>query len=474
MKNKDIFRNLTLGLFFLTFSFNAIANETIRFTWRVVYVDNPYAHSFSIKPTAGKQFTINWGDGAIETERGSGSSSDYYGHTYLAPGEYEVIISGLDEDCLFTEFDGTYRNIISIDLSNGKSLEVLRLEDNQLISLDVSKNTKLRFLFCAGNQLKKLDVSNNTALENLYCSYNQLTDLDISNNTALLSLRCYDNQLTNLDVSKNIALTHLDYSRNDLSNLDLSKNTELVSLRCEGSRLSHLDLSPNTKLIYLFCKDNQLSSIDFGNITELRNFDCRNNSFQLSDLYKFSAMERDPRRKAFGTQNLPPQTVNIGGTLDFSAQAAFGGISTVFKIDKNGSPAIQQTDYIINNGLITFKKEGVYTVNMTNSAIEAQGDYATTSTPKVTIRVTVTDGSSIPENPVSTTKIYPNPAAGILFVECKNMDMVKLYDLLGKNVLSQTASGKTEIDISRLPQGIYSIQIFSAGKITETGKVVKQ
>jgi len=46
--------------------------------------------------------------------------------------------------------------------------------------------------------------------------------------------------------------------------------------------------------------------------------------------------------------------------------------------------------------------------------------------------------------------------------------------MLGKEVLTQNANGKTEINISHLTQGVYNVQIISDGKIIGNSKIVKQ
>ena len=72
------------------------------------------------------------------------------------------------------------------------------------------------------------------------------------------------------------------------------------------------------------------------------------------------------------------------------------------------------------------------------------------------------------------TSTYPNPTNDKFFIELDGVASIKLYDLLGKEVLTQTANGKTEIDINHLPKGIYNIQILSESKIIGNSKVVKQ
>jgi hypothetical protein len=71
-------------------------------------------------------------------------------------------------------------------------------------------------------------------------------------------------------------------------------------------------------------------------------------------------------------------------------------------------------------------------------------------------------------------KIYPNPTNNNFSFECKNYSTIKLYNILGKEVLSQTTNGKTEINISHLSNGFYIVRVFSEDKIIGSSKVVKQ
>ena len=78
------------------------------------------------------------------------------------------------------------------------------------------------------------------------------------------------------------------------------------------------------------------------------------------------------------------------------------------------------------------------------------------------------------DNYPSLPRIYPNPAKDKLFIECESFVTIKIYDILGKEILIQNANGKTEIDISHLPNGIYSVQILSEDKVVGNSKVVKE
>ena len=75
---------------------------------------------------------------------------------------------------------------------------------------------------------------------------------------------------------------------------------------------------------------------------------------------------------------------------------------------------------------------------------------------------------------VEDIKIYPNPAKDIFFVECENVYLITLYDMLGREVLNQNINGKSAINISHLASGVYYIRILSKGKIIGNSKIMKQ
>jgi hypothetical protein len=73
---------------------------------------------------------------------------------------------------------------------------------------------------------------------------------------------------------------------------------------------------------------------------------------------------------------------------------------------------------------------------------------------------------------VADISVYPNPASDRIFIEGEDFDAVKLYDILGKEVLS---SNKTkEVDISNLPNGIYNVRIMANNKAIAIRKIVKK
>ena len=81
--------------------------------------------------------------------------------------------------------------------------------------------------------------------------------------------------------------------------------------------------------------------------------------------------------------------------------------------------------------------------------------------------------NSIDEKKIETIKIFPNPTTDMLFIECENHSTIKLYDMLGKEVVTKDANGKTEINISHLSKGVYTVSIISDGVVIGNRKIVK-
>ena len=74
----------------------------------------------------------------------------------------------------------------------------------------------------------------------------------------------------------------------------------------------------------------------------------------------------------------------------------------------------------------------------------------------------------------SAIKIYPNPTNDKFIVEYEGgIVSIKLYNMLGKELLTQTANGKTEINITSLPQGVYNVGVLSEGRVIGKSKIVK-
>jgi len=82
-------------------------------------------------------------------------------------------------------------------------------------------------------------------------------------------------------------------------------------------------------------------------------------------------------------------------------------------------------------------------------------------------------GTGIFEQGIANFQIYPNPASDKFVVECEGAVFITLYDILGKEVLSQNVIGKAEINIRNLPNGVYNVRVLSEGNAVGNYKIVK-
>jgi len=78
-------------------------------------------------------------------------------------------------------------------------------------------------------------------------------------------------------------------------------------------------------------------------------------------------------------------------------------------------------------------------------------------------------------NEVSTEKakvlVYPNPSVDIVHIDSKNMKSVALYDMNGKKLLE---SSTNEINVSKLPKGVYVLKIVTADNSIVSSKIIKK
>ena len=179
----------------VVFSVKVAAQETINtitFTW------NTDAATLLLDATANKEYTIDWGDGTIETKTGGNADLRLH-HIYTIQNEYTVTIAGSTPDCRFTYFNF---NLVLLEyetsnliLTGCSDLETLYCYDGRLDKLDLSGCPKLTHLGCAGNQLVELDLSGCPKLKHLLCEYNQISSLDLSRCSELMSLNCSNNQI---------------------------------------------------------------------------------------------------------------------------------------------------------------------------------------------------------------------------------------------------------------------------------------
>lgn len=73
------------------------------------------------------------------------------------------------------------------------------------------------------------------------------------------------------------------------------------------------------------------------------------------------------------------------------------------------------------------------------------------------------------ENTHAEANIYPNPATNYIYVEMgdKTEAKLKIYDILGSEVMAQKITSNNVIDISNIPEGMYIFRLFTETKIID-------
>jgi len=431
------------------FSIPLTAQEKIELTWQVVGTQNP--KYIEVAAYYNKVFTIDWGDGCIDTITGFGIYPPFneYTHNYTTQGEYFVIIETTDPECYFIYFSCNNQNISNLVLTGCSSLTEFYCEGNHLTKLDLSGLNNLMYLNCTNNHLTELDLSNLYGLMRLQCSFNQLKVLNFETNSLLALLWCSDNQL---------------------KELDLSGIPNLYNFTCSRNQITKLILPKNASFSFLYCSDNLLTSLDLSTCDVKYGIECYNNQFQLSTLFTAHSFINQPDFKKIGTQIVPTKWVHLDAEL-FAEHSVFNGIFTKYIVEKEGIPA-QENEYSVIDGKLTFHTLGIYTVTMTNDAIVSHPDY-----PAQVITTLEVVSVAVNENELSDIKAYPNPTQGKLQVTGYELQVtsIEVFDIYGRNQTPHTTylAPHTSLDITDLASGVYFVKIYTESGIV-TKKILKQ
>ena len=407
--------------------------------------------------TANEEYTIDWGDGTIETKTGGSGDLSLF-HIYTIHNEYTVTIAGSTPDCRFTYCSfGTLIGypISHLTLSGCSDLEILDCNFGKLRELDLSGCPKLTHLTCSNNYLSDLDLSGCPKLMDLKCYNNQIINLDLTGCSELTSLGCSENQVSSLDLSGCPKLTSLICDNNQISSLDLFGCPKLTSLNCSNNQINSLDLSRCPELQKLTCANNQLTRLDLTGCFELQELYCYNNQLPLTELFAAHLLIDNRDRKYLGGQYMPPLTVKTGEEL-FADQSVINGIFTHYAVMQNGNH-VSTNDYTVVDGKLIFNTIGQYTVVMSNDAIVSHpGFYA-----GVEIEITVEKGTGITNTTQNSIMVYPNPATNEIYVKLNSQQVTNyaIYNIRGQQVKRGRLQEESNINIQSLLKGIYYIKL---------------
>ena len=367
-------------------------------------------------------------------------------------------------------------NLTKIDVTNCTGLKQIWCSGNKLTEINLSNCNSLQLLDCMWNNITELNFSNSTGLKELYCLTNKLTHLDLTHLPDLVNLICGFNPLSSLDITNNLYLIWLNCSSINLTTLDVTIFPFLEGLQCDGNNLTELDISKNPALTSLMCYNNKIAELDLSNCTNLISLDCDYNNLTKLDLFYCPLLEYLNCRGNHLTELNLTELLNLTDYYYADSQIVpitlflnNGGDYTC-NIELN-SPTLGNSSINYWNGILKSTNSNVvsstFTVQTGNNGYELSG----------TMNFNYY-GAGIFNNRDDQLilNVFPNPAKDIVFIEYENFGQttIELYDPLGRKVLQQNINGKSEIDISILPTGIYYINVISEGKVIGNNKVVKK
>jgi len=228
-----------------------------------------------------------------------------------------------------------------------------------------------------------------------------------------------------------------------------------------------------TKMTSLDCSDNQMDRLDATNcspLTYINLISCRIFEINLTgvrheiDISDFQRVRFTLYKNGNGTYSLP---INLNEPTFYEMEydeyhePLFNTISTAITY-KNG--ILEGSDNTVSSCLFRIKPIGYDYPNCLEGAI-----VFTYSEEPMGINTPDKEG----------LKIYFNSDNDTLFIDCdtstsiSNHFIVKLYDMLGKEVLTRNTNCNDGINISRLAKGSYIVNVLSDGKIIHNSKIVK-
>ena len=143
----------------------------------------------------------------------AGSFNGVGGGSWAVTGDVLIKKIDLTNNVNLLELNAHNNNLQQIDLTHNQLLKKLNLGSNKLTDIDLSKNTKLREV-----DLGKGEINYRYGLG----KGNRLTTIDLTNNKSLESLKLDSNYLTEINLSKNTKLGEVDLSHNRLKTIILN------------------------------------------------------------------------------------------------------------------------------------------------------------------------------------------------------------------------------------------------------------
>lgn len=154
--------------------------------------------------------------------------------------------------------------------------------------------------------------------------------------------------------------------------------------------------------------------------------------------------------------------------------ALYNGSGTIIAQSKQAGTANETINTTLAAGNYSIRVKGK------NGALDVANCYDLKVTTGTASRIAASDVSSANTGAITKNgfKIYPNPATSFIYVTMPSVSTkysVKVFDVNGKAVLSQVASGNVQLNVSKIATGNYFVKITDAsGRDVYSGRFTKQ
>lgn len=224
----------------VNFTTNVSSNRNYGFNLIFTQPDTKREEAKVSASIIGSTYTIDWGDGNIETRKVS-QKGDYCSHTY-ANDYYGIEVKVICDGLLGFDINGMnwWSTLLQFQyLSPALKFLSCRWFMSGVIIEPITKLKGLTTLNMSGNNINSdIDLSSLTELKELYMSSNSIVNITLPPNVTDVELN--SNQIRSIDLSNTPNLNYIDLSGNDLRQFDIS--------RCELNSLTELYLNDNPRL----------------------------------------------------------------------------------------------------------------------------------------------------------------------------------------------------------------------------------
>ncbi|WP_317898492.1 T9SS type A sorting domain-containing protein [Aurantibacillus circumpalustris] len=256
------------------------------------------------------------------------------------------------------------------------------------------------------------------------------------------------------------------------------------------------NLTSNGTLDVFVCKLSTCLDVPYGNTCEQNKNICsgQNTSITAMSTAAITWYASNTASSSIGSGSVLVTPTLSAGTYTYYAAAATctaDGTRAGFVLTVNANPSLVvtaqpatvcpgQSATLTVSGASTYSWSTTQLTPTISVSINASSVFSVAGTNTLTgcnnsktVSVIYSNCTGINENLNSNFRIYPNPLNENLHLELQHAALVKLYDQLGKLILSQDfQKGNSILSVSHLKEGIYFIQL-NFGEVVYTRKIIK-